>query len=82
MECLFLFIFVVDLSKKVVEVSKSEFIAQNASIKNEHENLRVLEKVGVSFGKVSNQLIDSLHLSLLKLNLVGFHLIWFESELK
>ena len=82
MENLFLFIFVIDLSEKVVKISKCEFIAKNASIKNEHENLGVLEKIGISFSKVSNQLIDPLHLSLLKLNLVGFHLIWFESELK
>lgn len=58
-----------------MEVSKSEFVAENASIKNEHENLRVLEKVWISFGEVTNQLIDPLYLSLLKLNLVRLHLI-------
>ena len=54
MESLFLFIFVVDLGEKMVKVSKGEFVAENASIKNEHENLRVFEKIWVSFGKVSN----------------------------
>lgn len=77
LESFFLFIFVVDLCEEVVKMRKSKFIAENATIKDEHEYLRIFEKIGISFGKVRNQLIDSLDLCLLKLKLVRFHLIFF-----
>lgn len=77
LEGFLLFIFVVDLFKDMIEIGESEFVAEYASVKDEHENFWVLEWIGVSFGKVGNKLINALSFSLFELNLVWFHLILF-----
>ena len=54
LESFFLFIFVVDLSKELVKMRESEFIAKNTTIKNEHKYLRVFKKIGIGFCKVTD----------------------------
>ncbi len=65
--------FGINLGENVVKMAKGETIAEDTAIEHEHHELGVLEKIGIGFGKISNQLVDALNFGLFELELFLLH---------
>jgi hypothetical protein len=65
--------FGINLGENVMKMAKCETVAEDTAIEHEHHELGVLEKIGIGFGKIRNQLVDALNFSLFELELFLLH---------